>query len=286
MNVNAPPIHRSDAVRRSVLLTALLALALLAWPAAAGAAFFEYEGSFGSLSSPQGLATDEGGRVYVADPARGRVEVYDNASSGNTLVQTIGEGQLTSPVSVTVDNRFRIYVSDPGKGQVLQFESVSNGGKLVRTFGFPGSELGSLGNPRQIDTDRASQLYIAERDNGRVTIAKIQGRDILASSFFGATIGEVEGLTLDSKGRVFLSSDSAQNGEVRVIDDKGAVLGVVAGPGKRETEDDDGKKLADEDIEPAPQGRVNSPKQLARDRLNRVVVADSGNSRVQAFGSA
>ncbi|MEJ7718669.1 MAG: hypothetical protein WKF31_12160 [Thermoleophilaceae bacterium] len=126
---------------RTALIGTALALALLAWPAGASAAFLSPEGSFraseGAFGDLRGIATDDAGRVYVADASRGRVEVYDNARNGNAFLRSIGEGQLVSPTGVAVDNRSRIYVSDAGRGAVVQFDSLADDAPRRRSFTFP-----------------------------------------------------------------------------------------------------------------------------------------------------
>ena len=59
-------------------------LLLVLAPASAGAqTLLRDDGSFGRFAEPAGVATDDGGRVYVADAGGGRVDVFDSASDGN-----------------------------------------------------------------------------------------------------------------------------------------------------------------------------------------------------------
>ena len=269
---------------RAALIGAALALALLAWPAGASAAFLSPEGSFraseGAFGDLRGIATDDAGRVYVADASRGRVEVYDNARNGNAFLRSIGEGQLVSPTGVAVDNRSRIYVSDAGRGAVVQFDSLADDAPRRRSFTFPSG----AGAPRGLDVDLSSQVYVADRGTGRVEVLQIKGRDLVGLSEVASSLGEIEGVARDSKGRIYVSSDNEENGEVRAIDEKGQALRVVAPAGDRKeiAGDQDGGKDA-EKFEPAAGGTVNAPKQLADDRLDRLIVADAGNDRVQVF---
>jgi sugar lactone lactonase YvrE len=255
--------------RAALSVTALaLLLVLTVWPSAASAAFFEPETSFGSFGDPQGVATDDAGRVYVADAARGRIEVFDSARENNRFLRTIGEGELRSPVGVTVDVRGRIYVADAATNQVTQYDSLLDDAKKRRFFGFPGSGLGNLGNPRSLDTDGLAQVYVSERDNGRIQYFKVQSGELVPVAAFGVGegIGAVEGLVRDTDGRLYISDDSATEGEVRALSDRGAVLRTIAGAGSAE-------------------GQVSGPRGLADDRLKRLFVVDSGNNRVQAFNS-
>nr|MBA2429594.1 hypothetical protein [Thermoleophilaceae bacterium] len=219
--------------------------------------------------------------VYVADATRGRIEVYDNARNGNAFLRSIGERELVSPTGVAVDNRSRIYVSDAGRSAVVQFESLADDAVRRRTFTFPAAgPEGGGGAPRGLDVDLSAQVYVADRGTGRVQVLQIKGRDLVGLSEVASSLGEIEGVTRDTKGRIYVSSDNEESGEVRAIDEKGQVLRVVAPAGGREEIEGD---KDEEKFEPAAGGTVNSPKQLARDRLDRIVVADAGNDRVQVF---
>src|SRR5436189_4935011 len=94
--------------RRVLIAVFVLALGLVA-PAAARAQLFTFDGSFGSALQPggkfanaQGLATDAAGRVYVADPTAGDVEIYDNGENGNRFL-TKFPGALVAPQDVAID---------------------------------------------------------------------------------------------------------------------------------------------------------------------------------------
>src|SRR5687768_14219682 len=100
----------------------------LAAPPPAPAALFSYEGEFGSPNTgtgrflaPAGVTTDEAGRVFVADTAAGRVEVYDNASDGNRFLGVVGTGEVSAPVGLAMDVRGLIYVADAARQTVLQY---------------------------------------------------------------------------------------------------------------------------------------------------------------------
>ncbi|MEJ7718668.1 MAG: hypothetical protein WKF31_12155 [Thermoleophilaceae bacterium] len=113
---------------------------------------------------------------------------------------------------------------------------------------------------------------------------QIKGRDLVGLSEVASSLGEIEGVARDSKGRIYVSSDNEENGEVRAIDEKGQALRVVAPAGDRkEIAGDQGGGKDEEKFEPAAGGTVNAPKQLADDRLDRLIVADAGNDRVQVF---
>lgn len=259
--------------RHLLLACALALLAGLAAAPGAAAQLFQADGSFESRSGrfvePQGLAVDKAGRVYVADAGAGRVEVYDSGEAGNGFLRVIGEGKLVRPVGIWIDNRDRLYVADAGRDMVAQFEPYNNGASAFRReWGGTGTELGKLVNPRYIATDRSGQVYVTDRANARVQWFKPQGGAHVPVAAFGTAeppaFFDPEGIARDEEGRLFVADDSASDGEVRVFDGRGFPIATIAGPG-------------------AGPGQVSSPRGLALDPFGRVLVADAGNARVQAF---
>src|SRR5439155_6460029 len=78
----------------------------------------------GELTCPQGIALDDGGRVYVSDQA-GKIVVYDG--SGNLLYsfgqQGSGVGQLRSPTSLVV-RQGQVFVTDVGNNRIQVFKQT------------------------------------------------------------------------------------------------------------------------------------------------------------------
>jgi hypothetical protein len=265
--------------RRAAVAAVVVACAL-ALPAAAHAQLMTFDGSFGSALQPggkfanaQGIATDGAGRVYVADPTAGDVEVYDNAAHGNRFLTTLGAGLLQNPDDVAVDNRFHIYVSDDGRNTISMFDVFSSGMTLEREWGGTGQGLGQMMNPRQLVADSAGLVYVVERDNQRVQWFKPGGDNTqVPVSAWGVgnppTFSDPEGIAFDSAGRFFVSNDSDTDPGIRVYTLPGNLVDYAgAGPG-------------------SGSGQLSNPKGLLEDPFGRLLVVDSGNSRVQVFGSA
>lgn len=265
-------------MRRALTLLPAAVMAVLAMPAAASAALFGPDASFGSGAQQSGqfaqiggIATDNAGRVYVADTGAGRIEVFDSAPFGNTYLRSFGEDVLKQPVDVEVDLRNRIYVTDQGTDKVIQFDTLNDGAPYMREWGGSGSELGRMSGPRFVHTDRTGLAFNTEAGNVRVQWFTPREKQMVPVSAFGtaepATFNNPEGVTVDEATRQFyVSNNSPTDGALRVYDSRGFFLGQMAGPG-------------------SGNGELRSPRGLALDPFGRPLVADSGNNRISVFTS-
>jgi sugar lactone lactonase YvrE len=251
------------------LLAALVAV--LVMPAAASAALFEADSSFGEGQFTQvgGVSTDDAGRVYVADTGAGRILVFDSGEFGNTYLRSIGDGKLVRPLDVEVDLRNRIFVTDEGTDKVVEFDTLNRGAPYMREWGGSGTELNRMSDPRFVHADTTGLAFNTEAGNVRVQWFAPKDKQMVAISAFGTAdpmpFANPEGLTLDEATRqIYVSNFSDTDGAVRVYDSRGFFLGQVAGPG-------------------SGPGQVRSPRGLSIDPLGRLIVTDSGNNRVDVF---
>jgi DNA-binding beta-propeller fold protein YncE len=82
----------------------------------------------GTLRSPEGIALDQAGNVYVADTANNRIQVF---SSNGTFItkwggSSLGKGQLRSPEGIAVDSSSgNVYVADTANNHISVFTSRS-----------------------------------------------------------------------------------------------------------------------------------------------------------------
>jgi hypothetical protein len=263
-------------MRRALPLLLCALVAVLVMPAAASAELFSADSSFGSGVQPNGrfaevggVATDNAGRVYVADTGAGRIEVFDSGEFGNVYLRSIGEGVLVRPVDVEVDLRNRIFVTDEARDKVVEFDTLNRGAPFMRDWGGSGTELGRMSGPRFIHTDQTGLAFNTEAGNVRVQWFAPKAGQMVAISAFGTAeppaFNNPEGLTVDGATRqMYVSNYNPTEGAVRVYDSRGFFLGQVAGPG-------------------SGAGQVSSPRGLSIDPLGRLIVADSGNNRVDVF---
>lgn len=251
------------------LALAISLVATLAFVGSARAATFEWEGVAVSGLNPGSIATDGAGRVYVPLRNGGRVQIYDSARNGNKPLATFGTGLLQDPSAVAVDNRGNIYVADASRNVIVLFGPFVSGATYLGTAGATGSALGQFNGLGQLATDVEPRVYAAESGNARV-----QALDPARGSFtplfaFGVTdpgpFGPPSGLAIDQGGRFFVSSGSPDS-PLRFFDNRGVRITDFSAYGS------------------AP-GQVRSPMGLSVDPAARLLVADTGNDRIDLFNS-
>lgn len=265
-----PHTHSARALRRLLpALVAALCLPLFA-AASAGAVAFEWEGAPITGVDPGWIATDPAGRVYVPIRNQAKVNIYDNARGGNRLLASIGTpAQLQDPTSVVIDLRGYIYVADAAKNAIVAFTPYYWGAAYLATSGKPGPALGEFAGLRQLAADLEPRIYAAEADNGRVQSLD-PSRGALTSLFgFGVTDpgpwGPLAGIAIDENERIVVSSANPTDAP-RLYNGNGSFVGSIETAG------------------PAP-GQVSGPLGLTFDPADRLMVADTGNDRVDLFNS-
>jgi sugar lactone lactonase YvrE len=242
---------------------------MLAFVNSARAATFEWESTAVSGVNPGQIATDGAGRVYVPIRNGGRVQIYDSARNGNRPLATFGTGLLQDPSAVAVDNRGSIYVADASRNAIVLFGPYVGGATYLGTAGVTGSALGQFNGLAQLTTDYEPRVYTAESGN-----ARIQALDPARGSFtplfaFGVTdpgpFGPPSGLAIDQAGRFFVSSGTSGS-PLRYFDSRGV-------------------RITDFSAYGTAAGQVRSPLGLSVDPAGRLLVADTGNDRVDLFNS-
>lgn len=211
---------------------------------------------------PGQITTDGAGRIFVPMRNQGRVLVFAPAREGNRLIGAFGVGQLQDPAGIGIDFRDYIYVSDAGLNQVVGFNPFYGGASFAERSGGPGTALGEFSSPGHITMDDEPRLYVSESGNGRVQVLRAArgGLNELYGYGFGVTDpgawGPVSGVAFDTLRNVVVSSADPTE-TMRLHKVNGALLGTIGLP-----------------------GHYSGPQGVVFDRLNRLLVADTGHHRV------
>ena len=191
------------------------------------------------LHSPQGIATDAGGNVYLTDFGTGRVLRV----SGGTLTRVAGTGnpgysgdngpataaQLSGPSGLAIDPSNHLYVADSLNARIRQIAS----GAITTAAGGSGSPWS---HPLGVAIAAGGSIYVSDLNyvrmisGGAVTIAAgngglgYQGDGGPASAAYMST---PSGVALDSAGNLYI----ADTGNNRIREVSNGVINTIDGNG-------------------------------------------------------
>jgi sugar lactone lactonase YvrE len=132
---------------------------------------------YGTVSSPQGIALDSAGNIYIADNQNSYIRKID-AQTG--VISNFVTTNVSGPNQITFDNKGQLWVANPGDHRTLR---VSADGKtstrmthngVTNTFGGDGNyAVDAYFNSAQgIAVDNNGNVYIADSSNNRVRMLK------------------------------------------------------------------------------------------------------------------
>jgi uncharacterized protein (TIGR03437 family) len=261
------------------------------------------------LNTPQGLALDGAGNLYIADSANNRVRMVTTAGvirtfAGNGSVSPGGgpsiygdEGAATDanlhlPMGLAVDSSGTVYIADTGDNMI---RNVTTDGIIHRFAGdsFPGyfGESGTATSaefhtPSDVLVDSKGNVYVADTSNAVVRqittdgiIHLFAGKLATGSTGDGgaatsATLTAPMALAMDSSGNLFILDNGAS--KVRKVDTKG-VITTVAGNGTAGLIGDGGNPI---------NASLNFPTGIAVDGSGNVYVADFLNLRIRKISGS
>lgn len=214
----------------------------------------------GRIAQPAALAISEDGqRLYVADPLQHKVFIFDFAAKELGKIESVGY-----PTGVALDDQENVYVTDGVRKSVVVFDRA---GKQLREI-----TDGSFVRPNGVAVDsRHDRVYVVDTGNAE---AKEQNVKVFSRS--GQRIGAIGGVpggdfgqfsyptfvTVDGEGNVYVSD--TLNARIQKFDAKGDFLTSFGKQG-------------------SAWGEFDRPKGVAVDTFGNVYVVDSGWSNVQIF---
>ncbi len=254
------------------------------------------------ISTPTGIAKDSYGCIYFADRDNNRIRKVSTSGIITTIAGTGASGYNGDGIPATtatfyimfglsIDGANNLYVADEGNGRIRKIDTTGNV-ISVAGMGNPGfsgdggaATAGQLFSPVGVKVDAAFNVYIADKDNGRVrkrdaagNITTIAGTGSISSSGDGgpatsAGLSLMHGIAVDRAGNVYVSEGS---GKIRIIDTAG-IIRTFAGIGSGGYTGDGGAATA---------ARINTPMSVAADKNGNIYIADFGNYRVRKVDTA
>jgi uncharacterized protein (TIGR03437 family) len=203
------------------------------------------------LDSPQGVAVDSSGNLYIADSGNQRIRKVSvgviatvagngaQGSSGDNGPATSAE--LYYPCGVAVDSSGNLYIADTVNNRIRMVSS----GAIIK------------GSNGVITTVAGNGTSGYSGDNGAPTSAKLYAP---------------EGVAVDSAGNLYI----ADSGNNRIRKVSGGLITTVAGNGTQGYSGDNG---------PATSAELNGPQSVAVDSSGNVYIADLSNNRIRKVSS-
>ncbi len=217
----------------------------------------------------QGVELD---RVYVADTANNRCQVFDGAVwqlvPGTAGTVGSSSNQFRSPEAITANaDGSRIYVADTGNNRI-QFTTDS--GATWQTFATLGSGSSQVRAPQGLALDLAGNLYVADTGNNRLMRfdGGVPGPAVIFATA-GSTLGKVStprGLAVDASRTLYVADFGNNRIQKFTTADVTPTPGLVATTGSSQNP-----------------GQVRSPEGVGVDDEGNLYVADTGNNRVIEF---
>ena len=201
------------------------------------------------------------------------------------------EAQLGGPSGVAVDGAGNVYIADRETHRIRKVDSTGTITTIAGTgeYGFGGdggpAAEAQLGAPNGVAVDGAGNVYITDRDNGRIrkvdstgTITTIAGSGEYGFGGDGGPAAEAQlsgpfGVAVDVAGNVYIA-DSFNN-RIRKVDSTGTIT-TIAGTGERGFGGDGG---------PAAGAQINLPYGVAVDGAGNLYIGDTENNRIRKVDS-
>src|SRR5579871_4769053 len=278
--------------------------------AGTGASGFSGDGgpaTAATFSLPEGIALDASGNLYIADYSLSRIRMVNATTGVITTVAGATQSGVTffggyagerraapaaffgKPEGLAIDSSGNLYIADQNNYRIRK---VSNG--TISTYAGGNYRFGGDGNPatsallngaRQLATDAAGNVYVADSTNNRIRKIDTSGN---ISTFAGtgggfetgdggaagnAQFGVPSGLTFDSSGALYVSD--ANGDKLRKIGN--GIVSTIAGSGTGGFAGDGG---------PAISAQWATPYAVIPDGKSGFYVTDFNNRRVRQVTAA
>jgi sugar lactone lactonase YvrE len=186
------------------------------------------------LNSPQGVAVDKNGNIFIADTYNNRIRKIDlngiiTTVAGSQGYGAFGDGGLATsatlyqPADIAIDKIGNLYIADRILSRIRKVDTngiiTTVAGNVYAGFSGDGgpANLASLNEPYDIAVDEAGNLFIADKYNHR--IRKVDTNGIIttvagtgnAGTFkdgnlaINAELNAPAGLTIDKKGEIYFT---------------------------------------------------------------------------------
>jgi sugar lactone lactonase YvrE len=160
-----------------------------------------------TFTSPNGVAIDADGNVYVTEFNGDRVQQF---TPDGVLITTWGgtgaePGDLAAPIDVDIDAEGFIYISEAGNSRVQKFTPT---GELVGSLGSHGQGPGEFFSALALDISPDQRVYVIDWGGNRVNVFTTDGEFLFSFGEQGSGDGQFEaaqGLGVAPNGDVYVT---------------------------------------------------------------------------------
>jgi uncharacterized protein (TIGR03437 family) len=252
------------------------------------------------LYSPNGVAVDGSGNLFIADTNNNRIRKVSPIGIITTIAGTGARGfsgdggaavnaKLGNPYGVVVDGLGNLFIADSLNFRIRKVDKsgiiTTVAGTGSNSFSGDGGAAASasLSNPSRVAVDGLGDLFITDAGNYRVrmvdtngTITTIAGTGAPGFSGDGGTATSAQlnfpnGIAVDGFGDLFIADEA--NFRIRKVDTNG-IITTVAGTGVIGYSGDGG---------PATSAQLRDPYAVAADPYGNVYAADRVNNAVRSL---
>jgi uncharacterized protein (TIGR03437 family) len=253
------------------------------------------------LSSPNGIAIDSSGNIYIADAANHRVRKISGGTistfagngtpgfSGDTAAATSAE--LDGPTDVAVDSSGNVYIADTQNNVVR----IVNSAGIINTFagdesagagysGDTGTAINAqLNAPSGLAIDSKGNVYIADSLNGSIRIVTPAVAATSTAPAVAATINTYlsnvlnhpDKIVIDKAGDMFISDTDNR----RIVEYSAAAAAAATGTVTVFAGNESPGYSGDNG--PATSAMLNDPTGIALDAAGDLFICDTFNYRVR-----
>jgi trimeric autotransporter adhesin len=275
----------------------------------AGTVSYGYSGDGGiatsaKLYSPEGVAIDASGNIYIADTGNSRIRIVTKSTGIISTAAGIGSpgysgdggiatsAALNYPYGVAIDASGNIYIADADNYRIRM---VTKSTGIISTVAGTGSSgysgdggiatSAALSYPYGVAIDASSNIYIADTHNHRIRmvtkstgiISTVAGTVSYGYSGDGglatsAALNLPRGVAIDASGNIYVAD--AGNNRIRMVTKSTGIISTVAGTGSYGYSGDGGL---------ATSAALNYPYGVAIDASGNIYIADTHNHRIRMF---